>query len=463
MADGIVITGTDTDGIGLSDPATDDPATVAVTGYVTNHTASHDYDAIYGAPGFAWTVTNLGTIEGGGPIGASDFPIGEAVHLTAGGVVTNGQSGSSDGIIRGRGTVVDIEGGSGNVTNFGTIEGSGSDFTYGVLLRDGGSVSNGESGSTGGSIVGGTGVSIWGSGTVINFGTIAGDATGDIISGYADGVALFQGSVTNGQSGSDGGLITGYDTGVLISQGSGTVTNFGTITGGNIAGVFLEAGGSVENFGSIEGWIGVNFSGTLPGTVTNVGTVIGDGGTAVQFGGGEDRLIVDPGAVFVGTVDGGGGSDILELAAGTGVGTLNGLGTSFANFETVVFDANADWTVTLDNPAAFTGVVSGFGSGDILDLTGKAATGVSYSGGVLTVENGGTVVATFNLAGSYSSADFSIGADGHGGTAIGIAAGLFGQYMADGFNAVVDGNGLGTDITYQPQQTALELASPLHL
>jgi hypothetical protein len=160
--------------------------------------------------------------------------------------------------------------------------------------------------------------------------------------------------------------------------------------------------------------------GTLPGTVRNAGTI--SGGTAVQFGGGDDRLIVQPGAVFVGTVDGAGGTDVLELAAGTGNTTLSGLGTNFVNFETVVFDAHAGWTVTLDDP--FTGTILGFTAGDILDLAGRAATGVTYSGGVLTVQNGGTVVAAVNLAGSYTTADFSIGSDGHGGTNIGIAAAL---------------------------------------
>jgi hypothetical protein len=180
----------------------------------------------------------------------------------------------------------------------------------------------------------------------------------------------------------------------------------------------LQAGGSVENFGTISGPMGIKFSGTLPGTVTNAGTING----AVQFGDGDDRLIIDPGAVFVGMVDGGGGSDVLELVGGTGNKMLSGLGTNFVNFETIVFDANAGWTVTLDNPAAFNGTISGFAAGDILDLTGRAATGVTYAGGMLTVQNGGTVVATLNLAGSYTSADFSVGFDGHGGTAIGIAA-----------------------------------------
>ena len=96
-------------------------------------------------------------------MGAYDTPpTGEAIHLTAGGVVTNGQNGSDLGRIIGQGTLVDIGGGSGIVTNFGTIESAGSDFTYGVFLRDGGSVTNGETGSAGGLIVGGTGVSIGG-------------------------------------------------------------------------------------------------------------------------------------------------------------------------------------------------------------------------------------------------------------------------------------------------------------
>ena len=101
---GLLITGTDTDGIVLSDPATDDPATVAATGYITNQTATHDYDAIYGAPGYSWTVANLGTI---GQLGL----YGAGIHLTGGGFVTNGESGSNTGWITGN-VPVYIQGGS---------------------------------------------------------------------------------------------------------------------------------------------------------------------------------------------------------------------------------------------------------------------------------------------------------------------------------------------------------------
>jgi len=380
---GIVYTGTYIYGIVLSDPTMQNPATIAATGYVTNQTMAYNGDAIYGAPGYPWTVTNMGTVKS----------TSNGVELSSGGTVTN----------------------------FGTID-SGE---YGIKLTAGGTVTNGQGGF------------------------IQGD--------YPAAVALW---------------------------GSGTVTNFGTIYGTYWDGVELGAGGSVINFGTIYGpHAAVEYLGTLAGTVTNAGTIIGgSSGWAVRFGGGDDLLVADPGAVFVGKVDGGGGNSTLELAAGAGMGTLPGLGTSFVNFASVVFDPGAAWTVTLDDPTAFTGTISGFVSGDIIDLTGRAATNVTYSSGVLTVLNGDATVATLNLAGSYTPADFSLSPDGLGGPEPGIAAtgppeiaapssatgapdaavALFGQFIAAGFRVAADSSGLGTDITYQPQQTASLLAVPLH-
>ena len=558
----IVYSGTYVNGIVLSDPATQNPATVAATGYVTNFFHG---DAVYGTPGYSWTLTNLGTIAGkvhlaaGGSVtngqGAlikrrnvdnqfgveidgssgtvSNFGTMGPVHMTAGGSVANGQSGSTISLING----VEIDGSSGTVSNFGTM--------VSVYMTAGGSVTNGQSGSSTGHIVGyifggyeavaitggdgtvvnfgvifsqaeygGVGVRLDGSsGTLANFGFILG---GDSYVGsyFGGGVYLRAGSVTNGQSGASGGYIKGYNNGVLIYGGNSTVTNFGTIESLGGAGVDLQAGGNVENFGTIgAGVIGIEFAGTLAGTVTNAGTISGNS-DAVLFGSGDDLLVVDPGAVFIGKVDGGGGNNTLELAAGTGPGTLGGLGTSFVNFGSVVFDANAAWTVGLDNPAAFTGTISGFASGDFLDLTGRAANSVSYSGGVLTVFNDASLVATLNLVGSYTSADFTLTPDGLGGTDIGIGSSgplavtgppsatmngatgsgttspattgtltqlgadtapaaasvgvtsapvaLFGQFVAAGFHAAADSSGLGTAVDRSQQMSTPVLASPLH-
>jgi hypothetical protein len=57
---GIVYTGTYVNGIVLSDPATQNPATVAAGSFVS---ASYGPAAIFGAPGYSWTVTNLGTVN----------------------------------------------------------------------------------------------------------------------------------------------------------------------------------------------------------------------------------------------------------------------------------------------------------------------------------------------------------------------------------------------------------------
>jgi hypothetical protein len=378
-----VYTGTYVNGIVLTNPSTQNPVTVSATGYVINTTAAYNGDAIYGAPGYSWSVTNLGTIH-------TNTYNSAGVHLTAGGVVTNGQSDSTGGLITGAGSGIVITGGSGTVTNSGTIQSGG----YGVELAAGG--------------------------TVINAGFIQGD--------YPAAVALW---------------------------GGGTVTNFGTIYGTYWDGVELGPGGSVTNFGTIYGpHAGVAYIGTLGGTVTNAGTIIGgSSGTAMAFGGGDNFLVVDPGAVFIGRVIGGGGNNTLELAPGAGPGLLSGLGTSFVNFGSVVFDAGAAWTVTLDDPAAFTGTMSGFASGDFIDLTGRAATDVNYSGSVLSVFNGPDVVATLNLVGPYSSGDFSLSPDGLGGADIGSSSPtltLFGQFAAAwSHTAPVGSSGTGADLTYQ--------------
>jgi len=142
-----VYTGTYLNGIVLSNPATQNPATVAATGYVTNHTGPHNGDAIYGAPVYPWTVANLGTLNGPG--------YAAGLHLTAGGVLTNGQSGSSAALIEGNYGVL-IGGGVGTVSNFGKIfGGEGYFFGAGVELAAGGSVTNGQSGSPAGLIAGG--------------------------------------------------------------------------------------------------------------------------------------------------------------------------------------------------------------------------------------------------------------------------------------------------------------------
>ena len=80
---------------------------------------------------------------------------------------------------------------------------------------------------------------------------------------------------------------------------------------------------------------------------------------------------------------------------------------------------------TLETAAlgTFGAVVSGFASGDEIDVAGvgfvSGTTTVGFSGGTLTVSGGGQS-ASFALAGSYAAGAFTIGSDGHGGTGVGF-------------------------------------------
>src|SRR5262249_14752103 len=174
-------------------------------------------------------------------------------------------------------------------------------------------------------------------------------------------------------------------------------------------GVYGQYAATVTNSGTLAGTIGftVAGNGAAAQTVINSGTIaslVGSGGTAVAFGAGNDRLIVDPSAVFVGKVDGGAGTNTLELTSAASTGTLTGLGADFVNFTQGTIDSGASWVfagantigigTTLTNSGTLrdTGTLQVDGtivgnttvqSGGVLDGTGTI--------GALTVESGGTL------------------------------------------------------------------------
>ena len=141
------------------------------------------------------------------------------------------------------------------------------------------------------------------------------------------------------------------------------MVNAGSISGANTAsghaqsGIWLSNGGSVTNQsgGVINGFYGVYGAGGDV-TVLNAGEIdAGAGNFAIRLAGGStNRVIVDPGAVFVGTVSGGNSIganalSYLELAAGRGAGatgTLSGLGSYYVDFAQIEVDSGASWAVT---------------------------------------------------------------------------------------------------------------------
>jgi hypothetical protein len=219
---GTTISGSYTTGITLSNPATQNPATISDTGNIDTTSAS----ALYGTNVAPWSVYNGGTV-----IGHS-----RGVFLTAGGTVSNAASGLISSLYRG----VDVTGGSGIITNAGSIAGG---TLQGVRLANGGVVTN----LAGGTISGG---------------------------GTYSGVALVQGGTVSNASGAV------IHNGVRVDGAPGTVVNNGTIDPVSYRTVYLTSGGILNNGGVLDNRVqAVSSAATVENSGTIKGITLGAGGT----------------------------------------------------------------------------------------------------------------------------------------------------------------------------------------
>ena len=337
------------------------PVTIASDGRV-----SYPGPAVYGQ-NFAWTIANFGTVDG-----FSQY--GEGVVLLAGGRIDN------HGLIEGSGGIYIYN--SGTITNESTIAATGA--YAGIALNHG-------------------------------FGVVANSSAG-LIQGYYDAIDIYNGSGAVTNSGTIAGTV--YD-GVYLGSGGAVTNNAGLISGG-VAGVAIYGSGAVTNAGTISGYNGIYVGNTVTAgvTVENGGTIVGTGGVVIQFAGGDDRLVVDPGAVFAGTVDGAGGDNMLELAAKPGIGTLSGIGSSFVNFDAVVVDAGGAWVLSGYNATGSGTVLSDLGA---LTNTGTIAGAVTMASGTDLTNAAGAVIAgggagVYGLGGDRITNGGTI--SGAGGTAL---------------------------------------------
>ncbi len=355
-------------------------------GTVTNEAGGSIIGGHYGvvATGGSATVTNAGSIAGSIFSGVDLFKTGSlsnastgtitsgyiAVLARNGGTIVNsGSIAAAYGIdLAGAGSVTNAAGGhvasSGvaiialnaatTVANYGTVSSTHTFGGAGVELRQGGSFYNGVHGLVSAEWIGvqfgqaasGTIAAISGNGTLTNAGTI-----------FASG-------------GTNGAAAWVHGTGVILNKSTGTIT-------GGPYGVVAYYDLTIRNAGSIGGTQYSIFPANAGHTMT---------------------LDVTPGATFSGVVlgDKSGATSpkgILDLGVQTGTGaaagTIAGFGAKYVGFASVIVDAGATWslagtvtsaqtlslggagaTLTLANPAAVAGTITGLTSNTTLALGG---------------------------------------------------------------------------------------------
>ena len=241
-----------------------------------------------------------------------------------------------------------------------------------------------------------------------------------------------------------------YTSVITYLQPTGNNSNSGTIeaiSGGEVGFNLTSANGptAFANFGTIEatggGQIVIGFTGPAP--FTNFGTIeaVGKGSSVEIFTQNGlnpvtnlGQLIVDGGVMSIDDVVNGSGTALISDG-----GTLYiehagfAENTSFAPGANGILEIGFGLYADADSQggASFTGTLSGFATGDRIDLLGINAATATYSfsfagdtGGILSVTDG-TYSTTISLAGSYVPAGFHLADDGSGSAVITYASTLF--------------------------------------
>ncbi|MBV8409164.1 MAG: hypothetical protein JOY64_16155 [Alphaproteobacteria bacterium] len=204
------------------------------------------------------------------------------------------------------------------------------------------------------------------------------------------GAAAGIGKITVGESADDTALFA--TTGTLTVDGNGQVILDGANATVRAGALDVAAGGVVSGAGTLTGLLGGNDTVTLAG-LSNDGTIGASGGSLLIYGEvtGTGELTVGSGATMT-----------LQAAVSGG--------------EKLVFSSNAK--TMLNDPRAFSGTITGFAAGDLLELASTQATSATWSNGVLTLDGDPFGPIRLNMAGDYAPNFFTVQSDGLGGTIV---------------------------------------------
>ena len=347
-----------------------DNATLNIGGSSTDYL--YNYDASAAA------VLTLGTHLTINQTGSTAYLYGYD-DRTGSGIVNEGTINA--GYNGGSFTINDI-----SFTNQGTINVSNGD---GLVIQ-----SSTFTNVSGGTLSGGTYVVTGGSTLTLpqneTISTLAADVT---LSGVGSAFRSFQ---------TTGSHYTGLDTTLSSITSAGAFRLLG--------GISASEAQAVSDSGLLQ-LGGANF-GTSALTVTSTGSVLGFGAISAS--------LVNSGSIIAQ----GGFLRITGAVTGSGTDNINSAATlefdaATSGGQTVTFATNSG-SLAIGSPSNFGAIISGFGSGDEIDLIKTLATSVSYQSGVLSVLNGATTVASLNLSGNYSGATFDVASDGNGGSLITI-------------------------------------------
>ena len=202
---------------------------------------------------------------------------------------------------------------------------------------------------------------------------------------------------------------------------------------------------AVEFALTVDGKVQINENGLLGahnliidrgGSITYSGNAMGEGISVANpyiTDNGTITALATAGASTVMAIQAnitGNGSVVIGPAIGSATVTVNIEDADSAN---IVF-SDKSGTAILSAPTQVTGTIQGFTAGDGIELGGVAyssVTGYSYSGGTLTIDEGGTAI-KLAFAGSYTTQEFSI-SSGPGQVAlIGLHAATAGRSSAPG-------------------------------
>ncbi len=250
---------------------------------------------------------------------------------------------------------------------------------------------------------------------------------GDAVVGGGAGT----GQMIVGQGTDEGALFA--TNGTLDVGGHGQVTLGGTHATLRAANIDVAAGGSISGTGTVSGMGGGNKTVALT-DIDNDGSITAVGGNLLLYGSVEGT-----GTLGIGT------NATLTLQA------------AVESTQALAFGNNSK--AVLNDVRGFHGTITGFGSDDVIDLTGVQATNPSWGGGVLTLDTPfGQIF--LNIAGQYARNSFSVQSDGLGGTYVSGGYGDVHIVSLDGFaydfQAVGEfvaarGNGGGTSWQVQIQ------------